>query len=535
MTIVNAVTYSRTSSEDQGAGFGLPAQVHELRTHAQARGYRITQEFSDEVSGTVLSRPGLDALREAVRRGGIDVVLCMDPDRLSRKLAHQLLLVEELEAKARLEFTTMQHAPTPEGTLMMSVRGAIAEFERLKIRERTLRGKREKARRGLVVDSAPYGYRFAPPTQVGNKLRNSGRLVVQEDESAVVRLIYRLFVEEQRSYRQIVRELRGLGIKPARGRAWGTTQVARILSSDRYTGRVFFTSGGERIACAVPPIISEAQFAAAGLQRAKNRVHLVGRPAHRLYQLRGLLTCGLCGSKFETVPTHGVRNYRCRGRNTLAAQRCRAPIIAAHTSETAVWDALAKALRDPATLRAGVATWAAARQAQDAEVQAELTALTRRLSKTETKVRNLVAALADPDLPRDEIKTQLAALTRERDGLRVQVAEAQARAAAVGGAGARQAAIEAAAARAARGIDRLDPAGRAKVLRALIDTITVGADRSLRIQGILPIDDAAGVSSRTSSRSAIRCTARAWPRTACSTCAIGRTTVSRSSRRTERS
>jgi site-specific DNA recombinase len=242
-TNVRAVLYTRVSSDEQALrGFGLDAQMTELRAHAATQQYTIVGEFKDDgYSGAVLDRPGLDCLRESVRMGAVDVVLMYDPDRLSRRLAHALLLLEELEQRARVEFITTQRAQTPEGTLLLHMKAAIGEFERLKIVQRTQYGKREKARRGLVVPSHPYGYRFAPPIQDGAKIKNSGRLEIYEHEANTIRMIYSWLIDEGRSLRSIVDELRRLGIPSSRpGRRWGTTTVRRIVASPRYTGRVFF-------------------------------------------------------------------------------------------------------------------------------------------------------------------------------------------------------------------------------------------------------------------------------------------------------
>jgi len=202
----------------------------------------------------------------------------------------------------------------------------------------------------------------------------------------------------------------------------------------------------------VPPIIETGLYAAAMLQRAKNRVHLVGRPAEQLYLLRGLLKCAGCGGGYGSHPNGGRRAYLCRrSRDGVTGERCRMPSLGAKTAEAAVRDALAGALRDPATLHRAVEAWLAERQDRDAAIKAEMTGLTKRLHATEVKVRRLLDLLTDGDgVPADEIKSRLAALTRERDGLRVQLAEAQARAAAVEAGGAKLAAVERYAVKAAR-------------------------------------------------------------------------------------
>jgi site-specific DNA recombinase len=197
-----------------GACLGLTSQRHELRELAGRKGCPVAAEFSDEgISGATLDRPALTQLRDGVCDGRYRVVLVHAPDRLARTLVQQLVLLEEFKrAGARVEFLRTPAEDTAEGRLV-NVSGVIAEFEREKIRERTLRGKREKARRGLVVapGHSPFGYK---PEQ--------GRLVIDERQAAVVREIYRLLIDERRSVRGIVTDLNRRGVASARG-PWSTT------------------------------------------------------------------------------------------------------------------------------------------------------------------------------------------------------------------------------------------------------------------------------------------------------------------------
>jgi site-specific DNA recombinase len=515
-TTTTAVLYGRVSNEE-GDRFGLKSQITELRELAQRKAYKIAAErYDDGVSGATLERPALSQLRDEVRAGAYQVVMVHAPDRLSRNLAHQLLLLDEFKkAGVRVEFLTTPAEDTAEGRLLLNVSAVIGEFEREKIRDRMMRGKREKARRGLVVSTHPYGYRFAPPIHDGTRLRNSGRLVVFEPEASVIRLVFKLYVTERRSLSQIVRELRSLGIPAPRG-AWGRTSVGKILSLDRYTGTLTFnrtavTVSGRRkvrderdwIPISVPAIIEPSLYAAAQMQRTKNRLQLIGRPAYRFYLLRGLLRCSMCGASFGSIPNHGHGGYVCRrARGLVTGERCRMGWIGAKTSETAVWDAVASALRNPAMLRRAVAEWTAERADRDAQIQAEVGALAKRLGAVDLKIRKLLDLLTDGEgLPTDDIKARLAALTRERAGLRVQVAEAEGRAVARQTSGIRLEAAERWAAKMRKGIDKLDDRGRRQVLQTIIDRIEVQPDRSLRIRGLVPVGDPEKILSPMSTKS----------------------------------
>jgi site-specific DNA recombinase len=77
--------YVRTASEGQRDAKGLASQEQACHQYAEEHDYLVAQTFGDAgCSGLDARRPGLLALRDAVRRGDIDGVVCMDPDRLSR-------------------------------------------------------------------------------------------------------------------------------------------------------------------------------------------------------------------------------------------------------------------------------------------------------------------------------------------------------------------------------------------------------------------------------------------------------------------
>ena len=95
---MRAVLYARVSTEEQGnKGYSLRQQLEVLREYCQQNEYKIVGEFEDRSSGASLDRPGLDALRDAVSAGGVDVVLAQDLDRFARKPDDYFLLLKEFE------------------------------------------------------------------------------------------------------------------------------------------------------------------------------------------------------------------------------------------------------------------------------------------------------------------------------------------------------------------------------------------------------------------------------------------------------
>src|SRR5712672_2437969 len=127
-------------------------------------------QFEDDgYSGSTLIRPGLERLRDLIGEGTIGRVLVYSPDRLSRNYAYQVVLLEEFARQgAEVEFLKAPPADTPEQRLLLQFQGMIAEYERAQIAERTRRGKRYRAKAGVInvlSSIAPYGYRYVKKTE----------------------------------------------------------------------------------------------------------------------------------------------------------------------------------------------------------------------------------------------------------------------------------------------------------------------------------------------------------------------------------
>ena len=95
---MRVAVYARVSTERQGRDQTIDSQLEALRAWAAASGQELKREhiYTDEgYSGARLDRPALDRLRDAAREGEIDAVAVYSPDRLARRYAYQLLLLEE--------------------------------------------------------------------------------------------------------------------------------------------------------------------------------------------------------------------------------------------------------------------------------------------------------------------------------------------------------------------------------------------------------------------------------------------------------
>ena len=500
---MRAAIYCRVSTEEQAERYGLSSQLTELRALTVRKGYTVPEgaEFLDDgYSGADLDRPALNRLRQGLRAKAFQIILVHDPDRLARKLAHQLLLMEEIErAGVEIEFLTVSKDATPEGRLLLQVKGVIAEYEREKIRERTSRGRKEKARRGLVVAGpCPYGYRPDPA--------NSGKLIIHEDEAETVRRIYRWLVEEGRSIRSIVTELRRLGIPSRRSPVWGKSSVRNILTNSLYAGQAYynrrertespktgkrgtgrrFRAESEWIPIAVPAIVPPELFEHVRGQLIRNRGTLTGRPPIRFYLLRGLLRCGRCGRKLIGIPSHGRRVYRCVGRDRLVApDRCRARTESAEKLESLVWETVVGVLRKPKILEEKIRDHQTRLGVREVELRSEVEHLGRQLADLERQEERLLDLYLTEGVGVDRVRARLEGLARQRAGIKERLAQAERQAAASTAEEGRQEAIRRYCSQALRGLGRLAPEGRRRLLGALVDEVVV-REGEVELHGVLP-------------------------------------------------
>src|SRR5918998_2422809 len=184
---MRAAIYARVSTERQERQQTIGSQVSALRDWAAATGHALAEAhvFQDEgFSGSRLDRPALDALRDAVRDAAVDVLAVFSPDRLARKYAYQVLLMEEFRrAGCEVAFLHRPISDDPDDQLLLQIQGAVAEYERAVLAERFRRGKLQRARDGhAVAAKAPYGYRY-----VRRQEGVLGHLVIDEAEADLVR------------------------------------------------------------------------------------------------------------------------------------------------------------------------------------------------------------------------------------------------------------------------------------------------------------------------------------------------------------
>ncbi len=463
--------YARVSSDQQVQRATIESQIAELKQHAEADGHVVLPDdlHADEgYSGATLARPALERLRDRSAEGGLDLIYVHAPDRLARRYAYQVLLLDEFSQHGTtVQFLKGPSGETAEDELLVQVQGMIAEYERAKILERCRRGKRHRARQGLVnpLSGAPYGYLYVRKTEDGEPARYQVLL----HEAKVVRQVFEWLVHEQHSIGEIVRRLNAQDIPTRRGAArWDRSTVWGILRNPAYKGKAAYgkTEAVERkaqlrpmrgknslprrpkstyrekppeewIYIDVPAIISADVWAAASEQLERNRQLSQRNARGKRYLLQGLVVCAKCGYAYygKTVSRATAKGkarwayYRCvgtDGHRFAGGRVCDNKQVRVDQIDGYVWESVCEYLQNPKRL---LEEWR--RRGATDGVQAELRQYrdeaARLLTKQERSLQRLLDAYEADVIELDELKTRTQRVRQQLNGARSDLKKAEAR------------------------------------------------------------------------------------------------------------
>lgn len=448
--------YARVSSDKQAETGTIKSQIASLQEVARERGFDVDEDmiFVDNgVSGSTLSRPGLDALRDKAASGEVDKVLVLCPDRLARKHVHQLLLIEEFQ-RLGVEVLFANHSitNTPEDQLLLQVQGVIAEYEREKIMERSRRGKLHKARNGQVsvLVNAPYGYQY-----ICCQKGSDAHYVVVLEEARIVQRIYQMCVYDHMSTKKIALQLSSEGI-PTKKRAkhWDTSTIYAILKNPAYMGKAAYgrrqstprtrlikttrINGGyskhtkssmrlkppeEWITISVPKIIDEQLFLSAQEQLKKNQLLAIRNTKHP-YLLQGLIFCKECGHSlggrtWSTNP-HNHQRYKCLGSDRhriMNGPICSSRAIRTEVLDDLVWEQTKKLLQQPELIFKEYTERAQEKGNNKISLEMILNKKKKELRQLDTQKGRLLSLYQTGTIALSDIETQLSELRRKKKHL----------------------------------------------------------------------------------------------------------------------
>jgi site-specific DNA recombinase len=399
--------------------------------HAQSLGFTSWRVTREVYSGAELyDRPLLSRDRADLNAGNFQALIAYSTDRLSRDPIHLAILAEDCQRHGiHLIFVSEPLDSSPEGQLIQYIKGYSNKMEREKIRERQLRGKRQRALNGRIHNHSPelYGYRRDSAT---------GKRVIYEPEAAIVRDIYATIVRERVGPTTVAHRLNEQGVSPAsagkmtypdpdRQPKWGHTQVSRLVRHPAYKGETYAwmfrrpANAQERLSPeydkerrkllrpesewirlpddVTPPIVSPELWRQAQDVFAERHSEATRNERHP-HLLRGFVFCATCGlrmySDTENSGTHKRAIYRCSSR-TRVGKPCGGSSVVADKLEAWVWEHVSNVLRHPEVIAAELERRRA--EGPDETLAADLDTTRREYTKRDKKQAQLLQRFTASD------------------------------------------------------------------------------------------------------------------------------------------
>ena len=220
---MRAIGYARVSTDRQAEqGVSLEAQEAKIRAMATVQGADLLEVIVDGgESAKNLNRPGLRRLIAMVNDGKIDAVIVAKLDRLTRSVKDLCELLELFEKRkvALVSVAESLDTGSAAGRLVITIMGAVSQWEREAIGERTRDALRHKRTSGERVGNIRFGFRLSP----------DGKHVEPDPGEQAVLTEIRHLRQNGHTLRGIAAALNQRALRTRRGSAWRLEHVARII------------------------------------------------------------------------------------------------------------------------------------------------------------------------------------------------------------------------------------------------------------------------------------------------------------------
>lgn len=430
---MRAAIYARYSSDNQRDA-SIEDQVRLCVLRIEREGWSLAGDFSDRaLSGASMVRPGLQALLEAARAKGFEVLVCEALDRLSRDQADVAQIYKQLRFFG-VQIVTLSEGPVSE--LHVGLKGTMNALFLQDLADKTRRGLRGRVEQGCSGGGNAYGYDVVRDIGPDGEPER-GKRVINAAQAKVVRRIFTLFAAGH-SPRAIAQNLNDEGVPGPSGTLWRDTSIrghitrgTGILNNELYVGRLVWNrqryikdpSTGKRVSRRNSPsewlvtevpelrIVDDALWdrvkerqtdirTSPGVEKARETRFWERRRAKHL--LTGKVFCPSCGSAFASV-----------GRDYLGCSTARASGSCGNTAsirrddlEYRILDALKCNLMAPEVVEAFVAEFHAEVNRLRSSGLALQTGKEKELASIRRKLDGLYDAIAD-GLRTDGLKGKL--------------------------------------------------------------------------------------------------------------------------------
>lgn len=301
-----AAVYIRVSTDTQ-IELSPDSQLKMIRNYANSNGYFIAEDHiytDDGISGrTVEKRPSFIKMINAAKvcPRPFDVILVWKFSRFARNREDSIVYKSMLKKECGIDVLSISEPIGNDKTsiLIEALLEAMDEYYSLNLAEEVRRGMTEKALRGGINGSAPYGYKVL-----------DGKYIIDKDAAEIVKYIFRLFINGL-SYSRIASELNRMKINNSRGNPFSDRNIEYILSNIVYTGKIRWNPYGHSSRANKyiytddtivsegihPAIISTDLFEAAQKMISQKKFTKHNLSSANNYIFKGLVYCSSCGSQ----------------------------------------------------------------------------------------------------------------------------------------------------------------------------------------------------------------------------------------------
>lgn len=440
----DAVFYGRYSSELQSDGQSIPSQRRNVKVYAKSHNIRIVNEYIDEAfTATNSNRPSFQRMLKDAKEKKFKHIIVHKFDRFSRDSREAKNIIYELQLLGiKITSVLEDYGDTPEGLMQRDLQLILAEYYSNNLSREVSKGLYENAYNGIANGSTPLiGYRINPETR---------RYEINPDTVEIPRLIFKRFVYDRWSYREISEELRSIGYKTSFGNDWNDKSAFYdILSNKRYIG--IYTFGRTyknpitkkrnqhrkndtilEVPDMIPKIIDEETFYKAQEILEYRKRRRGSFKAKENYILSGLIFCGKCGNtyhgnaRWNKAKTSKCCSYRCAGKTQKLTMKCTSHEILKDTIESYVINTLTHLLnREDITDK--IVECCNQKLLEQSKKQIGDTAIIRsQMNKNSQKTKNLLAVIETMGIESsNSIFEQLEQLENERKNLEIRLRNAE--------------------------------------------------------------------------------------------------------------
>lgn len=435
--------YTRVSTIEQSEeGYSIDEQERLLRSWAEKNNYEVYKCYSDRgISGKdIKNRPALKELLKDAEEKKFDMVISWKINRISRKLADVLKIVDILE-KNDITFKSYSEpfeTDTPAGKMQFQMMALIGEFERGTIAQNVKMGMCAKAKSGEWCGGRVLGYDLVPIDSQEGAKRKKNRLTINEKEAEAVRFIFNEYVNGK-GYKAITNQLNKLSYKTKKGNDFSVGSIREILTNPVYIGKVRYNvrqnwSEKRRRNINANPIITDGIHEPIIDEGLWDKVQAImeskkGKPSRIYdgeYPLTGILKCPKCGAgmvisrttnKLADGTKKRIAYYCCGAWKNKGTSVCNSNTIRVDKANEYVFNKLSELLSNEKMVETIVRNVNKERHNKINPAKKELERIDKELEKIDRKKIKLFEAYEEELISKEEFKERKDELNKRAKSL----------------------------------------------------------------------------------------------------------------------